>query len=126
MVIIIDEDGREYTSFISQTLDRLKQYDVRSLVIVALTNGEDDSVTAYWNASLIDIIKSKDVIEYDAIDRFIEANLQRYQAILNEQLENDDQGSYKGSILSYKKSTKGMITCQRQMKTWNRPPKAKK
>ena len=87
VVIIIDEDGREYTSFISQTLDRLNQYDVRSLAIVALTNGEDDSVTAYWNAS---IIKSKDVIEYDAIDRFIEANLQRYQAILNEQLENDD------------------------------------
>ena len=46
VVIIIDEDGREYTSFISQTLDRLKQYDVRSLAIVALTNGEDDSVTA--------------------------------------------------------------------------------
>lgn len=90
VVIIIDEDGREYTSFISQTLDRLKQYDVRSLAIVALTNGEDDSVTAYWNASLNDIIKSKDVIEYDAIDRFIDANLQRYQAILNEQLENDD------------------------------------
>ena len=63
---------------------------MRSLAIVALTNGEDDSVTAYWNASLNDIIKSKDVIEYDAIDRFIEANLQRYQAILNEQLENDD------------------------------------
>jgi len=87
---VVYEDGREYTSFISQTLDRLKQYDVRSLAIVALTNGEDDSVTAYWNASLNDIIKSKDVIEYDAIDRFIEANLQRYQAILNEQLENDD------------------------------------
>ena len=50
VVIIIDEDGREYTSFISQTLDRLKQYDVRSPPrLLRLTNGEDDSVTAYWN-----------------------------------------------------------------------------
>lgn len=40
--------------------------------------------------ALNDIIKSKDVLEYDAIDRFIEANVQRYHAILNEQIENDD------------------------------------
>lgn len=36
-VIIIDGDNREYTSFISQTLNRLKQYDVKALAIVAQT-----------------------------------------------------------------------------------------
>lgn len=76
MNIIISSKDKDYNGFMRETLDELEQHKVKGIALVALL--EDHHMSGYWNMDLYDILEAENVMRFEALDRFILANRERY------------------------------------------------
>ncbi len=86
MNIIASTSKKPYTEFIADALNKAEPYNVKGIAVVILTDTEN--LTGYWNMDLSDKIRAKSELEYDTMDDFIMANIDRYgDAYINNEEE---------------------------------------
>ncbi len=76
MTVITSTEPRDFHGFIVETIDKLEEYQVTGLAIVALTPGE--SITAYWNLDTSGKAQAEHEIRLDVFDAFLRSNRDRY------------------------------------------------
>lgn len=76
MNIIISTNQPDYYSFVLDDLNLFEKYNVKSMVVMAITDTEN--LTGYWNMSLYDKIIAENEIKFDVMDEFIKNNAGRY------------------------------------------------
>lgn len=81
MAIIIDNKHQDYHVFIAKALEMFKDYNVKGIAIVALTDSVE-ALSGYWNMDVGDKVRAETHIRFDAIDGFIQANKERYEEVL--------------------------------------------
>jgi hypothetical protein len=83
MTAIVTDNPKEYTSFLSESIDNLGKEEIKGIAIAAICkNGK--VVTGYWNMNLQDKAIIHTNIQYDCIDQLIYTNRDRYQEPMGE------------------------------------------
>ncbi len=87
--IIISDKNKDYDSFITESVEVLRKYEVKGIAISAIMkNGE--VLTGYHNMELQDKILAKEYINLDILDQAMCVNCKNYE-IDYEDEEFDDE-----------------------------------
>lgn len=88
IAIISDTQPKEYSGWLTESLEALEDVEVKGLALIALVNDENASAyTAYWHMNLADKAQAEQHLHYDVMDTFISANINRW---LNPEDDCDD------------------------------------
>ncbi len=87
-IIMSDQMVKPYSQFITDALQQLANSGINKIAVVGLAD-DGTALTGYYGMDTMDIAATAQHLQFDAIDKFIYANLERYSGML-EEYENDD------------------------------------
>jgi hypothetical protein len=89
MTTIITDKPKEYTPFLTESIDNLCKEDIKGLAICAICKNGDVS-TGYWHLSLQDKAIIHTNIQYDCIEQLLYANRDKLQEPMNDDEDGVD------------------------------------
>jgi len=95
MTAIITDKPKEYTSFLTESIDNIGKEEIKGIAISAICK-DGNVVTGYWHLNLQDKAIIHTNIQYDCIDQLIMTNRDRYQEPMEDESEDEDNAGTKG------------------------------
>jgi hypothetical protein len=89
MTTIVTDKPKEYTPFLTESIDNLGKEDIKGLAVSAICK-DGNVFTGYWHLNLQDKAIIHTNIQYDCIDELIYANRGKYQEPMNDDESEDN------------------------------------